>query len=564
MQIRDVKVYSFGKLQEREYYFTSGINVIYGANEAGKSTLHSFLLAMLFGMDKGRGRMRKDDYNRYEPWHAPAYYSGALRFVVDGRPFYLERNFYHREKREILRNEADGEELSVAYGDLAMLLGGIDKETYGNTYDIPQSGVVTGGELSKVLAEYLSDASGGGGGATHVTRAHAILAAKKKERNAELKNIQNEKEQQKNALRLEQALVGQDVERLRDDIASAKQDLKEINQKFAELSENDPAGADEIKHRNDLAKDLAVSEITSGKESVGKNRNRKSILPGIIITIIALLGLCVNCSMKAAEAYSEALFFTLQGILFAGAAGGILYAAVERRQNKKNTKHAKGIIKEAEEVITGTPDSSMKTRAITHAADIAGEQAGQMLAMLEENLCEKETRLYNITEQLEVLDRWVDREREIAQDISALEMADDEITRIAREFCEELEDELNSEVSRYVSAITEGRYDSVRVDEKGTLTVLADGKEISPEALSRGTLEQFYLALRLAVGNIVMREEPMPICLDEAFAWYDDRRLAQALKVLAATGRQILLFTCQNREMDALRELGIDYHRIDL
>lgn len=50
------------------------------------------------------------------------YYCGALRFEVDGKPFYLERNFYHRDKRELLRNETDGEELSVAYGDLNMLL----------------------------------------------------------------------------------------------------------------------------------------------------------------------------------------------------------------------------------------------------------------------------------------------------------------------------------------------------------------------------------------------------------------------------------------------------------
>lgn len=528
MQIRDAKVYSFGKLQQREYHFASGINVIYGANEAGKSTLHAFLLAMLFGMDKGRGRTLKDDYNRYEPWHAPAYYSGAVHFAVDGRPFYLERNFYHREKREVLRNEADGEELSVAYGDLAMLLGGIDKETYGNTYDIPQSGAVTGGELSKVLAEYLADAAEGGGGATHVTRAHAILAAKKKERSAELKNIQNEKEQQKSALRLEQALIERDVAKLREDIAVAKESAV-------------------IESASAVAKEAAVIESASDEDSVGMKKGRKSILPGIILTVIALLGLFVNWNMKAAEAYSEALFFTLQGILFAGAAGGILYAAVAGRGSGEKTELQIQPARETEETRTA-----------------AGGQAKQMLAMLEENLSEKETRLYNITEKLEILDGWDDREREITQDISALELADHEINRIAKEFCEELEDELNSEVSRYVSAITEGRYDSVRVDEKGALTVLADGKEVSPEALSRGTLEQFYLALRLAVGSIVTREEPMPICLDEAFALYDDGRLAQALKVLAATGRQILLFTCQKREMATLEELGIDYHRIDL
>lgn len=538
MQIRDAKIYSFGKLQQREYHFAPEINVIYGENEAGKSTLHAFLLAMLFGMDKGRGRSLKDDYQRYEPWHAPAYYSGALRFTVEGRPFYLERNFYHREKRELLRNEIDGEELSVAYGDLAVLLGGIDKETYANTYDIPQTGAVTGGELSKVLAEYLSDAAEGGGGTTHVTRAHAILTAKKKELSVELKKIQSEKEQQKSALRLEQELIEQDAKKLRNDIVSARLDLEEMNQKLAETSLRDLVGADGKNESDVSAKNSVGSGTEDGERTAIHEKKRKGTLPGIFITVIALLGLLINWKLKDAAIYSQSLSFTLQGMFLAAAVGGTFYTGYVAVKGKRSLRNEE--------------------------TEKQNKSAKQILAMLEENLNEKDTRLYNITEQLETLNGQEDREREIMQDISALELAESEITRIAQEFCEELEDELNSEVSRYVSAITAGKYDSVRVGEKGTLLVLTDGKEISPEALSRGTLEQFYMALRLAVGNIVMREEPMPICLDEAFALYDDRRVMQALKVLSDTGRQVLLFTCQKRELELLEKLGICYHRIDL
>ncbi|MBR5126950.1 MAG: AAA family ATPase, partial [Roseburia sp.] len=136
MQIKEAKIFNFGKLQNATFRFSEGVNVIYGENERGKSTLHAFLKGMLFGMEKGRGRAATGDaYSRYEPWHAPAFYSGALRFEVEGRPFYLERNFYSKEKSEYLRNEADGEELSVAYGDLDVLLGGIGREEFGNTYD---------------------------------------------------------------------------------------------------------------------------------------------------------------------------------------------------------------------------------------------------------------------------------------------------------------------------------------------------------------------------------------------------------------------------------------------
>ena len=149
MQIDRAAIFRFGKLADRTVDFAPGINIVYGKNEAGKTTLHAFLTAMLFGLEKGRGRAKgTEGYLRYEPWHAPSYYSGALQFSVGGRPFYLERNFYHKEPRARLCNLADGEELSVAYGDLGMLLGGVTREAYENTCDIPQCRAVTGAELT--------------------------------------------------------------------------------------------------------------------------------------------------------------------------------------------------------------------------------------------------------------------------------------------------------------------------------------------------------------------------------------------------------------------------------
>ena len=110
--------------------------------------MHSFLCAMLFGMEKGRGRSAVTDaYSQYEPWHAPSFYAGALKFTVGQQKFYLERNFYSKEKTDYLRNELDGEELSVGFGDLTMLLGGVSKDSYASTYDITQAGAATGNQM---------------------------------------------------------------------------------------------------------------------------------------------------------------------------------------------------------------------------------------------------------------------------------------------------------------------------------------------------------------------------------------------------------------------------------
>ena len=135
---------------------------------------------------------------------------------------------------------------------------------------------------------------------------------------------------------------------------------------------------------------------------------------------------------------------------------------------------------------------------------------------------------------------------------------------MAKEYYEDIEDELNGSISKWVSCLTAGAYDSVRLDDKGKIFILTNGREVLPQMLSRGTLEQIYLALRLAVGNVFSKEEDMPVFLDEAFAMYDDKRLKETLRALSATGKQIFIFTCQKREMQILQELGIMYKPIFL
>ena len=69
MKILSLHIEGFGKFHDLDISFKDGLNVVYGKNEAGKSTLHTFIRGMLFGIEKQRGRAARNDvYSKYEPW----------------------------------------------------------------------------------------------------------------------------------------------------------------------------------------------------------------------------------------------------------------------------------------------------------------------------------------------------------------------------------------------------------------------------------------------------------------------------------------------------------------
>ena len=74
-----------------------------------------------------------------------------------------------------------------------------------------------------------------------------------------------------------------------------------------------------------------------------------------------------------------------------------------------------------------------------------------------------------------------------------------------------------------------------------------------------------YLGLRLASIDTISKEK-LPIILDETFAFFDDYRLENILKFInnKYEDRQIIIFTCSKREIEALNRLNIDYNYVDL
>lgn len=68
MKIKYLKINGFGNLKNKEINFSNKINIIYGKNEAGKSTLLKFILSVFYGSSKNKNKKEISDFEKYKPW----------------------------------------------------------------------------------------------------------------------------------------------------------------------------------------------------------------------------------------------------------------------------------------------------------------------------------------------------------------------------------------------------------------------------------------------------------------------------------------------------------------
>ena len=129
----------------------------------------------------------------------------------------------------------------------------------------------------------------------------------------------------------------------------------------------------------------------------------------------------------------------------------------------------------------------------------------------------------------------------------AMEVLDDANTTLQNRFSPAL----GARAAEIFAKITGGRYQKVLLSRDFSLETDSEGAQRSVQLLSQGASDQLYLAVRLAICDMVLpAEKRVPLVLDDALLSFDDGRLHAALDYLLEESerRQILLFTCQKRE----------------
>ena len=140
----------------------------------------------------------------------------------------------------------------------------------------------------------------------------------------------------------------------------------------------------------------------------------------------------------------------------------------------------------------------------------------------------------------------------------------------AKELQEELKKEnitpdFIEELKNILKKVTNGKYENIYLDNENNLLIEVEGGQYMPvDMLSSGTVDLIYLALRISAAKEISKET-MPIIMDESFAYYDKERMTEIIEYLSELeNRQILIFTCSDREEKILEKEGIRYSKIEL
>lgn len=147
----------------------------------------------------------------------------------------------------------------------------------------------------------------------------------------------------------------------------------------------------------------------------------------------------------------------------------------------------------------------------------------------------------------------------LSREYDALSLALSTLQEAGNEISHRITPRLSARTAQMFSKLTATRYDAILLDRELKASARPSGDTMPRETsyLSTGTVDQLYLAVRLAICELALPgAKACPIILDDALVNFDDERCKYALDLLQdmAKYRQIILFTCHGREASFLQD----------
>lgn len=601
MKIDYLKVNGFGKIENKEIEFGKKINIIYGENEAGKTTLLKCILSMLYGVSSNKNGKDISEKEQYRPWKN-AEFSGKMKYELDnGEKIEVFRDFSKRNPK--ITNEFS-EDITNTFNidkhtgnnffyeqtkidkDMLLITGLVeqkesvleDKEQNLLTQKI--ANILTSGEenisykkaiekLNKELVEKI--------GNDRTTGRPINIINEKIEKLKENINKINDEEEKVSDLKQEKELVKKQIEKIENELIDLRK-VKDI--KLQENVEKEKLGVKkELLKEYDEKLEKLNEQVKAKDKDVQKSLN---IILSVIFIVLSAIVFYIN---------------KLAGLLTFGIFIAIYLPVILIRKNSKNQeeklkqKEIKNLrkskleketeIEETEkticdnvnrEIIENVNNTGLRTLDLKTVENrIAQEEQNLSNSKIHLNTIEIEEKrigqdLEKKVEIEEALEKTLEEKNDLETEERRIKFAKEMLEQAYIKMKNEITPKFTSNLSKIASKISNNKYSNIKFNDNDGLTVeLENGEYVKCDRLSTGTIEQLYLALRLSAFEEIT-EEKIPIILDEAFAYYDNIRLENILSYLNNyyTDNQILIFTCTDREKQILDRLKIEYNFIKL
>lgn len=604
---------TFGCLDNETLTFDPGLTLITLPNGKGKSTWCAFLRTMLYGLDT-RQRDRKGlpaDKNRYRPWNGKPM-EGLLLCQHQGDVIEIRRTSASGVPMGDFsaRYQATGQPVPGLTGEnLGEILTGVSREVFDRSVYLRQTNLAVSHsqELEKRIAALVSS----GEEDISWTEVDGTLRTWQRKRRFHKSGLLPQMEQEMDALHATQretTSLRQELDRLTQE---ASQLEEEAAQWEADLSQSDQARTQETQKRQTEAQtaleaaeariqtlerelDAMQGDPEEWQEEAEEIRasvsSRKRLMTGFLLIVVVLSLAAI--ALYAIPRYIEPLIpafpldLPMLPFLFSATIVGVLWLLVlliailkamsdfrakrNLRRVQEKIDHFYHTLAQQDRALEDAYRQRDHARQLLEALSIQG---GPLLPpqaqACQDDLQEVRQEMARVQGQLSALGDplWVDaRLDQLQEEINAME-TDYAALDVALEALQEADSQLQSRLSPqlsqragdYFSRLTQGQYTQVTLTRNLEVAVREEGSLADRPLtyLSQGTADQLYLALRLALADLLLPQpDACPLVLDDAFLTFDDQRLALALGVMeeVAETRQVLLFTCQSREE---RMLGI-------
>lgn len=597
MEIEKIKINQYGKLDNKEINFKK-INLIYGKNETGKSTLLNFITSMFYGISKNKNGKKYSDYDKYYPWNKNEF-SGIINYKLDNqKKYYVYRNFEKKNPKIYDENNNDITEkynIDKKIGNQFFIeQTGIEKEILESTVITNQKEIEINSNTQNNLLQKIANLAESGSEETSyktvITKLDKLL----------LNEVGTERSQEK-PINIVKENINDYEERINEikkykdykyECESKSNEIKEqleeeksnkiIYDKIKILINNDKKEQEKINIKKDIIEENNKKIEKNNKEKIQKDKNKKKKIIIFILMFLILMNL-INFILLKNKILNYILFSLI--LIF------LIYIIIKYKLNnskllekdtklieENNLKLKKETEKLQEQLLKNNKIEKEKlikeygnniNDLFNSGIEEIAEQNKEEINKLELELHKTELDRENIEPKLDEL---IEYEELLSVEREKLEELNEQtkVFKITKELMQESYQEMKKNVmpkfsetlSKNIEKISDKSYNKIIIGDEINVE-LENGDYLPIEKLSIGTIEQIYLSLRLSVIK-ELSKETIPIILDEAFAYFDDDRLKETLQYLNKTENQVIILTCTNREKDLLEKMKMEFNYVEL